>query len=91
MIRYRRRSAEEWIALFDEHSRSGLSIQAFCTERKIGYSTFSRWKARLSTNGSTNPVANQFIELSAPVGLSDARWDVELSFGEDIVLRLSRH
>jgi len=89
-VRRKRRTAAQWQALFSEQSRSGLSIKAFCTARGIGYSTFSNWKSRLANVAHSTSQAMHFVELSPPENSTDKGWDVELTLGSDIVLRIAR-
>jgi transposase-like protein len=89
--RNKRRSADEWQRLLAEQARSGSSIRAFCAERGIGYSTFSKRKSRLARDSQTRKAGSQFVELAPLQPLSNGQWDIELALGDDIVLRLSRH
>jgi len=90
--RNKRRSAEEWRSLLAEQAQSGSSIRAFCAERGIGYSTFSKRKARSVKEGQAGKVETGFVELAPPLrSLSNTQWDIELTLGDDIVLRVSRH
>jgi len=88
--RSKRRSAAQWQAIFSEQAASGLSVKAFCAEREIGYSTFSNWKARLEHLPQSADRQPGFIELSAPEVLPSTHWDVEVTLGTDIVLRVAR-
>lgn len=36
-----------WKGLIDEHSRSGLSVLAFCNERKVPSTSFYQWRSKL--------------------------------------------
>ncbi len=89
--RAKRRTPALWRALFAEQARSGLSVKAFCAQRGIGYSTFARWKSALSGAEQTAPQTLSFIELSPPQSPSNGGWDVELTLGPDIILRLAHH
>ena len=89
--RKKRRSADEWRSLLAEQAQSGSSIRAFCAERGIGYSTFSKRKSRSAKEGPAGKVETGFVELAPLQPLSNAQWDIELAIGDDIVLRLSRH
>lgn len=89
--RAKRRTPAVWRALFAEQARSGLPAKAFCAHRGIGYSTFARWKSALSGAQQAASQAIPFIELSPPRSSSNAQWDIELTLGDDVVLRLSRH
>jgi len=88
-VHRKRRTAAQWQALFSDQSRSGLSIKAFCTARGIGYSTFSNWKSRLTNAPPSADQAMHFVELSPPDNSTDQGWDVELTLGPDIVLRIA--
>lgn len=88
-VRSKRRTSAQWQALFSEQSRSGLSIKAFCVVRGIGYSTFSNWKSRLANAEHSTSQAMHFVELSPPDNSTDKGWDVELTLGPDIVLRIA--
>ena len=84
------RSEQQWRTIFAEQAQSGESTQRFCQRRGVGYSTFAQWKSRLSKKDlPANPV-NDFVELSAPRTHRDTHWDVELTLGEGIVLRVAR-
>ena len=89
--RSKRRTIAGWQALFCEQAESGLSIQAFCTKRGIGYSTFSNWKSRLASYPKEAIQPTRFVELSPHEELPTTHWDLELVLGADIVLRFSRH
>jgi transposase-like protein len=88
--RAKRRTPAVWRGLFAEHAQSGLSVKAFCAQRGIGYSTFSNWKRRLVSTGLGDDDAAGFVELSPLQALPDKQWDIELTLGDDIVLRVSR-
>ncbi len=88
--RWKRRTPAAWRALFAEQAQSGLSVKAFCAQRGIGYSTFARWKSALSGAEQTASQTIPFIELSPPRSSSNDGWDVEVTLGPDIVLRLAR-
>lgn len=70
-IRRARRTAAQWEVLLAEQSRSGLTQEAFCRLRGLGYSTFGYWRARCAPSvaervqrKSVTPQA-EFIELPA--------------------------
>lgn len=88
--RSKRRTAAQWQALFLEQAQSDLSVQAFCTARGIGYSTFGNWKSRLANDVQAAEQATRFVELPSPDVLCAPHWDVELTLGTDIVLRVAR-
>ncbi len=101
-IRRERRTAAQWEVLLTEQSRSGLTQEAFCRLRGLGYSTFGFWRARLGESAtartkrkSVTPRA-AFIELPAwpvpPVAIADndTALHVELELGGGMVLRIGR-
>jgi hypothetical protein len=96
-LRGRGRSLEQWQALFAEQAASGLSQQAFCQAHGLSTSAFYQAKSRMKTNGAV-PMALRpepaFVAVSvdpSPV-MSDRPqdWEVELTLGAGVVLRL-RH
>jgi hypothetical protein len=45
----RRRSQEEWKQLIIAYEESNLGQRQFCRVHGLGYSTFGKWKKRLSS------------------------------------------
>ncbi len=86
--RTRRRSPEEWAQLMIAYEESGLSQQRFCQKHGLGYSTFGKWKKRLS-NPTHFPEAD-WIEMTPTEPVSPSHWDVELTLGAGMVLRIRR-
>lgn len=94
-----RRTAAQWKALLEEQSRSGLTQDAFCRMRGLGYSTFCGWQSRLRRSAagrakrlSVAPRA-EFIELPAVLpepARIDGALQVELELGGGMVLRIGR-
>ena len=89
--RSKRRTVAQWQALFSQQAQSGLSIQAFCNERGIGYSTFSSWKSRLANQAQAKDQATRFVEFSSQEASLEPHWEVEVMLGSDIVVRVARH
>lgn len=100
VTRRARRTAAQWEALSAEQERSGLTQEAFCRLRGLGYSTLGAWRARLRRNAdagvkrmSVTPRA-EFIELPAwpapPVAIAGnaTALRVELELGNGLVLRI---
>mgnify|MGYP001579196227 CR=1 FL=1 len=95
-----RRTSLQWEALLAEQSRSGLTQEAFCRLRGLGYSTFSNWRARCAKKSAERHQAvvaprAEFIELPAwpqtvppVVAGNDSALHVELELGNGIVLRI---
>ena len=86
-----RRSREQWAALLAEQAQSGLSREAFCSSRGLVLSTFANAKRRLREAADTAGSGEDFVALSVesptPQSVAPA-WDVELSLGADVVLRI---
>ena len=76
------RGEAEWRELLAEFARSGQSQKAFCAERGLSTTTLRSWRNRLEAGRSRG-----FVEIAPPAGPD---WDVELSLGADVVLRLRR-
>ena len=81
------RSVEEWTALLAEQAESGLSQRAFCELRGLSVSSFCNAKSRakaLTVEGEFIAVTCVPESVEAPV----ASWDVELTLGAGVVLRM---
>lgn len=88
MRTHTRRSAEQWQALINEQTGSGLSAHVFCKQRDLGYASFCQWRKRLA---HTSEPSASFVALEAPVKpVEQSRWAVELQLGQDVVLRISK-
>jgi hypothetical protein len=85
-----RRSREQWAALFAEQADSGLTQAAFCASRGMVVSTFTNAKRRLRETpdrlGGDDFVALD-MDRSATRDVASA-WDIELSLGTEVVLRI---
>ena len=46
-LKGKRRSREEWRAVFDRFAASGLGVGAFCAREGISDSSFGRWRSLL--------------------------------------------
>jgi hypothetical protein len=80
-----RRSREQWRQLIDEQQASELSQAAFCQARGIALSSFGYWKRRLA-----RPTAPDWLELPVDLSGSANGWEIKLSLGDGVVLRLKR-
>ena len=86
---YTRRSVVQWERIVGEQQKSSLSQRAFCAERGVAYSSFCHWKRRLAETGGTPRGESEFIELEFEPAASE-QWDVELTLGAGVVLRVRR-
>lgn len=57
------RTRQEWLALFEQHKQSGLTIKAFCQERELNPAYFSKRRGELLT--SEHEAHSPFIQLNA--------------------------
>ena len=91
--RRRHRTREEWTRIFHDQSASGLSRKAFCERHAITLSSFDNAKARLRGRAMVPSAEPAFlgvvVEDSPPVP-REPGWDMELSLGGGVVLRLRR-
>lgn len=84
-------SAEgRWRAIVFEQRASGLSVAAFCEQRRLAISTFFAWKRRLARAGALAPdlgsgfVEAKVVELAPPEsGRQEAGVCIELELRED--------
>lgn len=102
--RYARRSVAQWRELVRQCAQSGLSQTAFCQSHGVAVSSLHHWRRKLGDEvrgrgaGDADAAAAPadaeragFVELR-PVDPSVRQpvpaWDVELTLGDGIVLRL---
>ena len=87
----KRHSPEYWQEQVQLWQASGLSQRAFCQQHHLALSTFQRWKQQLTTDKPSRVEhAADFIELPL-IGDSShntTAWDIELSLGNGVTLRL---
>ena len=91
MAQSTRRTSAQWQALVDQWQSSGLSALRFCEDHRVGYASFCNWRKRLS--GDQRPTARDvsFIDLDALTSSGQGRtWDIVLSLGNGVELRLSQ-
>ncbi len=81
-----------WRAVMSEWEQSGLSMRAFCRDRRINVQTFYGWRRSLrqrdgqSADSSTPPRPNRkrrFVQVQ----VTGPSW-LELSLGGELVLRM---
>ena len=91
----KRRSREEWRAVFDRFAASGLGVGAFCAREGISDSSFGRWRSLLGDAGQVTGTATAvertgFVDAGR-IGLSgDERIEVKLELGGGVVLHVVR-
>lgn len=97
-----RRSRAQWQTLIERAERCPLGIAAFCQSEGISTASFYAWRRRLrgASHGDALPDpaaatlagAPAFLDLGTlGTGEGAARpWQIELTLGADVVLRLRR-
>jgi len=87
-------SPEQWQQLIGEWQHSGMSAKRFCAEQSIDYASFCKWRRRLSTPpenpGLVRDTAPGFIDLAALASASAGGWEIVLSLGNGVELKLSQ-
>ena len=81
-----RRNRQQWQSLVDAFETSNLDLRAFCKGQGVNPNRLSFWRRRLKQSS--------FIELPEPVQQSTPEttvWDVELTLGQHVTLRLRTH
>lgn len=85
-----RRTRSQWAELIEQWRASGQSARAFCRAQGLGYASFCQWRRRLdSETAEPASPAPGFVDLSALSG-TGGRWQIVLSLGDGMELRLSR-
>lgn len=87
------RSREQWLQIIDDFQTSQLSIAAFCRQQQVSEGSFHRWRKLLRDSGAleTEPL---FVDITPPTeqpasALTPA-WDIELTLGDGMVLRVRK-
>jgi putative transposase len=84
-----RRTAAQWESLVARQAAGSLTQRAFCARHGVAYASFCHWKRRLREEGAGADERRGFVQLQAPVS-NRTEWDVELTLGEGVVLRVRR-
>ncbi len=82
------RGEAEWRRLMTDFEGWVGTQSSFCESRGVSLKTFQNWRRRLglvTRNGGAG--RGGFVELAVS---SDPGWDVELSLGDGVVLRVRR-
>ena len=77
----RRRTSAEWAELVSEWQQSGLSAEAFATQRRLKASTLSWWKWKLETQQRGSPKAPERSgPRLLPVEVVESEFDGEVGW-----------
>jgi len=87
------RTQEQWKALLEEFTTSGLTRATFCKKHRIATSSLYRWQQLFerASNADFIDVTEPLVNApgsSHPTPVRDNDWQVELELGSGIVLRL---
>ncbi len=87
------RSEEQWRQLINAFEASNLSVDEYCAQNNLKYTTFCKWRQRLKPVQGSHQTPPSFIELTdvakAPP-VNQSAWDIELELGSGTFLRLRR-
>ena len=87
-VQRRVRSEAEWQALMAEFERWDGTQVSFCESRGVSVKSFQCWRRKRGlTGGAAKGRSGGFVEIAAGAGPG---WDVELSLGDGVTLRLRR-
>ena len=89
-----RRTRAQWTELLKQYRASGQTQTAFCEAHRVPISSFTRALRRARDAPGDTLTDDDFVpvsleELPSTV-TSQTVWDIELSLGADVVLRLRR-
>ena len=88
------RTSAQWQALIDQQHASGVSAVQSCKQQDIGYASFCNWRKRLSDNQLDEPSLSKdtgFLDLTSLMSQSsEPGWNIVLSLGNGVELRLSQ-
>lgn len=84
-----RQSRAQWKRIIDQYNDGQQEASEFCKVHNLGYSTFYKWKRVFSRpTEALSSAKPDFVELSQPCSTPVASWDVELTLGHGMQLRL---
>ena len=82
------RSEAEWLALMADFESWDGSQVSFCESRGVSVKSFQSWRRKHGLAGRASAgKPGGFVEIAAAAGPG---WDVELSLGDGVTLRLRR-
>ena len=80
-----RRSKDEWNGILSDYEKSHLTQKEYCAIHDLSPATFYSWYKKRRDGGD-------FINLEHDLGSdqSSLDWDIELSLGDNVVLRFKQ-
>jgi transposase-like protein len=89
-----RRSLAQWQQIMATYESSDLSQQAFCEQKGLAPSSFSKWRRQLKDEKVTQkePLTKSMFMALPLQGMLPTQplWDIEVELGNGIALRLRR-
>ena len=87
-----RRSQAQWQQLLAEFESQHCTVAEFCKMQQVSSSSFYKWKQKLSghVNASEQPLFVQVQQNMCTQLGAEPTWDVELTLGAGMVLRISK-
>ncbi len=84
------RSQSQWEQVISEQAQSGLTQQVFCDRHDVGLGAFVKAKRRYARGDEAVPLngAKDFVRVPVEAALSGQQWEIELSVGRDVVIRI---
>jgi len=83
-----RRSADEWQAIVDQYTDSGLKVNDFCQQQGYALATFSKWKRRLSPPQSDRANKSFAPVVTTTTASPPERSSVTLQIGRAVTLSI---
>ena len=86
-----RRTPAQWSTLLEQYGQSAQTQAAFCTSRGLPISSFTSALRRARESGADASPGNAFVAVEvehAAYAPRTSAWDVELTLGAGIVLRI---
>jgi hypothetical protein len=81
-----RRKRQEWQSLVDAFTANPTDMKSFCEAQSIRPDRLRFWLRRLKT-----PTFVELPKIVDPATTERDTWDVELTLGQDVTLRLRSH
>lgn len=83
------RTQAQWTQVISEQAESGLTQEVFCERHDVGLGAFGKAKRQLSRVGDVRSLngTSEFVSVPVEPTLS-GQWEVELSVGRDVVIRI---
>lgn len=87
-----RRTREQWQALIENYNANPIDPQTYCDRSGITINRFLIWRRRFGQSGFVELPGNPIMQASgtcvAEMPAEAKHWDIELSFGNEMTLRM---